>query len=1077
MSNSNNSKTEAIVCEIPVCWSKTDKIEKNVINQILIGAGEGKLKEITGHLWAIRGHKKWRILNHDEDFSGSTPVLRLATAAQNASEVCLEGAQWLGALAMNSPIVVRNSLEGAFRYIEENSAKARKGLRTPQIGAVHAVKGYWTLPQHLPATVVMPTGTGKTETMLSLFAAEAPELLLVLVPSNALREQLSRKFETYGILQKFGVLDAESLHPAVGRIAHGFVTAAAAKEFARKCNIIVTTPNALSHSTPEAKAALLNKCTHLFVDEAHHITAPTWRAIRDNFAGKPVVQFTATPFREDGAELGGKLAYTFLLRQAQEQGYFSKINYSAVIDFEDLDGAIAAKAVEQLKADLDAGFDHILMARVQRISRASDILPLYQALAPELHPVILHSAMKPQILQQEAIAAVRSGESKIIICVDMLGEGFDLPNLKVAAIHEPHKSLGITLQFVGRFARVSDPSIGEASVIVGRTEANYDENLKKLYSEDPDWNLILSNLSASAIGEQEEISEFEEGFRVLPEEISLRNIAPKMSTVVYKTECDDWRPEALEGFFQKRLFTHPVAINETDHVAWLVTKEVMSVRWGDIKTVEEILYDLYAFHWDPDTQLLYVNGSNNDSLHEDLAEVLCGKSATRIKGKVVYRTMASIKRRVPTNVGLLDSRNRKRSFAMHSGSNVTEAFPTAEAQTKTQTNIFAYGFESGSRISMGISLKGRIWSHAVAPTLKHWVNWCKSIGAKLINETINIDEVVAGFIRPEEVEDRPRLVALALEWPWEIYASLTEDLRLAYNGVAFPLVDVDLKINAFSNHGSILFQVVTPQWSVDYSLTIGVGKLLFAPVDADKEASILTSRKSLPLTEYLNTQGLKVIMEGEAVIEPQAILIRPNRDLPPFDVAGLTPLDWTGIDIHKESQGRNRDQTSVQARVIQHMRSLANWDLIIDDDGAGETADIVAARIEGNKMIVMLTHCKYSSEDNPGARVGDLYEVCGQAQKSVEWRRKPDLMFRHLIRRERKRRRDHRYSGLIVGTEQKLLELAERAQYSIHEWVIAIAQPGLAKSLVSLSQLNLLASTEVYVRETSDSALIIYTSD
>jgi hypothetical protein len=30
-------------------------------------------------------------------------------------------------------------------------------------------------------------------------------------------------------------------------------------------------------------------------------------------------------------------------------------------------------------------------------------------------------------------------------------------------------------------------------------------------------------------------------------------------------------------------------------------------------------------------------------------------------------------------------------------------------------------------------------------------------------------------------------------------------------------------------------------------------------------------------------------------------------------------------------------------------------------------------------------HCKYSQESSAGARVGDLYEVCGQAQKSISW--------------------------------------------------------------------------------------------
>ncbi|WP_346763412.1 hypothetical protein [Escherichia sp. E4694] len=37
----------------------------------------------------------------------------------------------------------------------------------------------------------------------------------------------------------------------------------------------------------------------------------------------------------------------------------------------------------------------------------------------------------------------------------MLGEGYDLPNLKIAALHDHHKSLAVTLQFIGRFTRVN----------------------------------------------------------------------------------------------------------------------------------------------------------------------------------------------------------------------------------------------------------------------------------------------------------------------------------------------------------------------------------------------------------------------------------------------------------------------------------------------------------------------------------------------------------------------------------------------------------------------------------------------
>jgi superfamily II DNA or RNA helicase len=1058
---------------LPTRWCKAVVIGNNTVNQLYASAADrAVIEESGGLLWAVCGPRRWRVFDPDETYDSDLPGLRLRKRVVNASGVRLTESTWIGLADLARPEVVRESLAESFSFIREDRDGGKKGLRPPQIGALHAVMGYLTLNQQLPATVVMPTGTGKTETMLSLFAAERIGLLLVLVPSDALRDQLARKFETYGVLREFGIIGEQALYPAVCKLCHGLKAVEAAASLANSCNVIVATPQVLGHTEPEARSALLERCSHLFVDEAHHIAAPTWRDIRNAFTGKPVVQFTATPFREDGADLGGKLVYVFPLRSAQEQGYFSRINYTAVVDFDDQDAAIAAKAVERLRDDLSRGLDHILMARVNRIGRAKDLLPTYERLAPDLKPVILHSQLTPKKTQRDALALVRRGESRIIICVDMLGEGFDLPTLKVAAMHDTHKSLGITLQFIGRFARASGARIGEATVVVGRSDPDYDENLKKLYAEDPDWNHLINNLSAAAVGEQEELGEFEEGFRVLPEEVSMRSVSPRMSTVVYRTFCEAWQTDELDRFFEGRLYTNPIAVNEAEHVVWLVTKEVEQVRWGDTKAIEEIAYDLYAFHWDTDRGLLYINSSNNDSVHEDVAKALCGDTVELIKGPSVYRAMAKILRRVPTNVGLLDARNRKRSFAMFSGSNVTEAFPTAEAQTKTQTNLFAYGYESGERVSLGISLKGRIWSYQAAPTLKHWVDWCNIVGSRLIDETIDIREVIASFIKPEDVEVRPSLVPLALEWPWEVYTSLTEDLRLERSGQAYPLIDVELEITEFKDNGPIPFTLVTPAWTADYSLVIGKGRLDFSSVG--DEVSVVTSRASKSLSSLLNSQGLRVIFEREAVIETGCILVRPNRDLSPFDPENLTILDWTGIDLHKESQGAVREPSSIQARMIREIRSLSTWDVILDDDTPGEIADIVAIRVEGRWLIVMLTHCKYSLGD-PGGRIEDLYEVCGQAQRSAEWRRKPELMLRHLIRREKNRRLKGR-SGFEVGTPEKLVELADRSPFLLPVFHIAIAQPGVSKEKVSDNQLNLLAGTEVYVKETADSAFSIFIS-
>ena len=70
------------------------------------------------------------------------------------------------------------------------------------------------------ATVVLPTGTGKTETMMSALVAGRCNRVLVTVPTNALRGQLFNKFKTLGILKKakFEIVDKEALYPIVGVI-------------------------------------------------------------------------------------------------------------------------------------------------------------------------------------------------------------------------------------------------------------------------------------------------------------------------------------------------------------------------------------------------------------------------------------------------------------------------------------------------------------------------------------------------------------------------------------------------------------------------------------------------------------------------------------------------------------------------------------------------------------------------------------------------------------------------------------------------------------------------------------------
>jgi superfamily II DNA or RNA helicase len=974
---------------------------------------------------------------------------------------------------------VLSSYAGAIQFEEGNG---KEGLRSPQRGAMHAVLGYWTTNRPDPATVVMPTGTGKTETMLGLLVAARPERLLVVVPSDALREQLAEKFDRLGVLQEIGVVAPFARCPVVGRLCHGFSSLENAVAFAQTCNVVVTTPAALHASDPEVCNEFLAHFSHLFVDEAHHVAASTWSRIRDEFVGKRVVQFTATPFREDGKHLQGSIIYSFPLREAQSQGYFSDVDFVSIVDFEDPDRALATQALARLAKDLQAGYDHILMARVRSIPRAKALLGLYQELATDLGVVAVYSQL-PSAKKREAVGALMNRSARVVVCVDMLGEGFDLPALKVAAVHDSHKSLGVTLQFIGRFARTSaNGDFGTAALFVARNELEADPRLRQLYSEDPDWSAILRDVSETAVDEQRQISEFEAGFASRPDEIAVQSLLPKISAVVYRTPSAEWDPHQIVDFVgEDQLLTNPIGLNANAGVAWFVIQRRTQVRWADLRTVEELAYELYVLYFDSTRQLLYINNSANDGVFEDLVNAVVGDGATRFNGTAVYRVMADIKRLVPTNVGVLDSHNHFRRFSMHVGSDVTASFTAAEAGTKTQTNISGTGYREGERVNISASQKGRIWSHAAATSLKQWCDWCDNIGTKLLDDTVTIEHIIGNFIMPQPLSGRPDGVLLAVEWPWAVRLLSAEAMRLRYDGRVFEAVYCDLVPDTSLTSESLAFTVSNGAWQVDYRVLIDdEGRLTYA-CSGEQEVMVLRARSELPLSTWLNANGLLFILDNDRLIE-DGLMYAPTWDRPPFDPARLQPHDWTGINLKRESQDAQKHPDSIQRRAIEELLSEAEeasspWAVMIDDDGSGEIADIVALKEDDQGLLVRLVHCKYSGSDTPGGRVDDLYEVCGQAQKSVAWRR-GDLgpFFKQLTDRARRKFQRTGVSPFEVGDAAELLRIQAAAQILQRRMEIVIVQPGLSVAKVSPQQLDLLSAVESYLNTTINAPLTIWCS-
>ncbi len=953
---------------------------------------------------------------------------------------------------------IEESIAGRFRFVEATAGKP--GLRSPQLGALHAILAAESLEISAPVTVVLPTGTGKTETMLAAYCNN-PTRTLVVVPSDSLRTQIGRKFATLGVLPLVAAIEGDFRTPTVGIVRSRLETAQDVHDLAAQSCVIVATAAALSRFSAEATQALVAVTSRLFIDEAHHIAATTWARIAAAFSGKLIVQFTATPFREDGRILEGRIVYAYPLRLAQEHGWFAKIQYRAVSAEDDADRSLALAAVAQLRHDLAAGLDHLLMARVQTIDRAKALLELYYDIAGDLGAIRIDSKLS-LTKQREARGQLDQRASRIVVCVDMLGEGFDLPALKVAAVHDPHKSLAVTLQFVGRFTRVGGEELGDASVFVPRATGVSDERLRRLYGEDADWNVIVRDLTHAEIEHEQARTDFEAGFSQLPTEVAVRAVQPKMSTVIYRSPSLGWMPEGIrEVFGESSLLTKRIAVNHSERVLWFVTAESTPVLWSDVSAYTELVHHLYVIHADMATGLLYINSSNNDLVHSELAQAVGGDEMELIRGDIVFRVLSPIKRRVPTNVGLLDAVNRNRRFTMHVGADVLEGFGPGAAQ-KSKTNIFAHGYADHSRVSVGASRKGRIWSHRVAPSILDWVKWARTVGAVVTDTSIDVKTVLSGFIIPRAAHERPPLVPLGVEWPHDLGFSTSESRQIGYAGSAHPLIDVEMIVTSFNRDEPIRFAVVSPDWSLDYEFEFGADRPKVRAMGAD--ASLQHRGENVSLAQFMSDIGLTVFFENEALLSPDGYILQPDRSRPRFPESRLEALDWSGVDIRKESQGPHRDKDSVQNRVAEILALQQKWEVIVDDDGTREVADLVFLRREGQKLHVLLVHCKFSHGDAPGARLADLYEVCGQAVKCYKARSDIELTIKRVVRRER-RRQSNGCPGILGGSMDLLLDIQRDAWRLDPVVTVAVAQPGLSTKLMSLAQSELLGCVDLYLSE------------
>jgi hypothetical protein len=354
-------------------------------------------------------------------------------------------------------------------------------------------------------------------------------------------------------------------------------------------------------------------------------------------------------------------------------------------------------------------------------------------------------------------------------------------------------------------------------------------------------------------------------------------------------------------------------------------------------------------------------------------------------------------------------------------------------------------------------------------TLTDWIDWCATVGTKLADPAARPDDFLKHTLIPTAITELPDVEALLADWPDQLFESSTFKFEVRAGAAAYDFHDCELDIVAWAPGGnSFTFALRAGE---ELSVTL---RLTLQEETADSDGytiekldgpDVVIDAPGLqaPVRDFFQTNPPLVRLADGSQLSGN-ILLKPQDELPElYDRANISFLDWTDVDLNKESRWKNGvfREDSIQNRFVEHLLE-GPATFIIDDDDTGESADVVVIEEADDTITVTFWHLKYS-EGAVGRRAGDLYVVCGQAQKGVKWTWSLRTLINHLTVRETShlKGRDTRF---IRGSLADLATLRKASRRKFVEYRIGIVQPGLDGENIPPEHLALLGATSSFVQ-------------
>jgi len=338
---------------------------------------------------------------------------------------------------------------------------ARRELRPYQVEAVNAIERA-RVKGKKEALVTMATGLGKSMVASQVIANEIErnpyQEVLVLAHMSDLVRQL--EFSSWPQLEKWVSthLWTDGEQPAYSG------------------GVVYATWQSLFSAMRKEPDILRGRFGLVVVDEAHHAPSASFSELLHHLNPNFLLGLTATPWRGDEQTLQGlfgKPVFVLDIVAGMQMGYLAAVDYRMLtdgIDWEEISRAsqqgltVADLNRHLLVPERDIGMVEVICAKMEEMDRPRG-LAFCRSIehAERLQPLFTSSGVKTAILHSQLpreqrfknLSGFRLGHIDLLISIEMLNEGIDVPEVNLVAFMRVTHSRRIFLQQLGRGLRIS----------------------------------------------------------------------------------------------------------------------------------------------------------------------------------------------------------------------------------------------------------------------------------------------------------------------------------------------------------------------------------------------------------------------------------------------------------------------------------------------------------------------------------------------------------------------------------------------------------------------------------------------